>query len=374
MADEEQLNILRQGADVWNEWVEQHPDVSVDLTGAYLSGADLTKANLNGVFLSGADLHRAILTESDLTGAYLRGADLIRANLSGAYLVEATLTAANLYGADLSGAYLTAANLTAANLSGADLSGANLTAANLSGAILVEANLSGAALSRADLSRASLIRTKLNDAKLYDCRIYGLSVWDVDLEGAEQSNLIITPEDQPTITVDNLNVAQFIHLLLNSPEVRELMDTITSKAVLILGRFTPERKKTLDAIHGALRQKGYVPIMFDFDKPASMGFMETVSILAHMARFVVADITDEKVALAELYQMVKEHPSKPLQPVLLKGKSLNVLDYDFGLYRSYLPVYEYAAEGELLETLTDKVIAPAERMIESQKERHRPSS
>ena len=256
----------------------------------------------------------------------------------------------------------------------ADLRGADLSGAILSGVNLSYATLSGADLRGADLSRASLIQTKLNGAKLHDCHLYGLSAWDVDLKGAEQSGLIITPPDQPTITVDSLKVAQFVYLLLNNPEVREVIDTITSKAVLILGRFTPECKKTLDAIHIALRQRGYVHIIFDFDKPASVGFMETVSILASMARFVVADLTDEKVVLAELYQLLKEHPSKPVQPILLKGKPLNDLDYDFGLYHTYLPLYEYEAEGELLETLADRVIAPAERMINSRKERPRRKS
>jgi hypothetical protein len=55
---------------------------------------------------------------------------LTRANLSGANLSGANLTRANLSGADL-----TRANLTRANLSGANLTRANLTRANLSGAL-----------------------------------------------------------------------------------------------------------------------------------------------------------------------------------------------------------------------------------------------
>jgi hypothetical protein len=50
-----------------------------------------------------------------------------------------------------------------------------------------------------------------------------------------QENLIITPPGQADI--DNIKVAQFIYLLLNNKEIRDVIDTITSKAVLILGRF-----------------------------------------------------------------------------------------------------------------------------------------
>jgi len=64
--------------------------------------------------------------------------------------------------------------------------------------------------------------------------------------------------------------------------------------VLILGRFAPERKAILDAIRDALRTRDYLPVLFDFEKPSSRDITETVSTLAHMARFVIADITDAK--------------------------------------------------------------------------------
>ena len=35
-------------------------------------------------------------------------------------------------------------------------------------------------------------------------------------EGAKQQNLVITPEDVPAITVDNIEVAQFVYLLLHN--------------------------------------------------------------------------------------------------------------------------------------------------------------
>jgi len=49
------------------------------LSGADLSGADLSDANLSGADLSGADLRRADLSGADLRRADLSGADLRRA-------------------------------------------------------------------------------------------------------------------------------------------------------------------------------------------------------------------------------------------------------------------------------------------------------
>src|SRR5262249_10821458 len=158
-----------------------------------------------------------------------------------------------------------------ASFSQSDLSHANLRGANLVGARFLETNLEGA-----DLSESS---------------IYGVAVWDVRLTGAQQSDLVISPHvSSPTITVDSLEVAQFIYLLLANDTVRRVIDSITSKVVLILGRFTEARKPVLDAIRHHLRNKDYVPVIFDFDKPATRDTEETITLLARMARFIVADV------------------------------------------------------------------------------------
>lgn len=179
-----------------------------------------------------------------------------------------------------------------------ELSEADLTEANLEGARLFGANLGYANLSRANMSEANLVDAKLNGAILTDCKVFGISAWRlIGLEEAEQSNLVITPYGEPVITVDNLEVAQFIYLLLHSEKIRYVIDSITSKVVLILGRFTPERKVVLDAIREELRKRNYLPVLFDFAGPVSKDTAETVSTLAHMARFVIADITDPEAYL-----------------------------------------------------------------------------
>jgi hypothetical protein len=185
------------------------------------------------------------------------------ADLSRAILIEAKLKRANLCGALLNGAVLSKANLSEANLSEAVLDGANLSRANLSGATLYEAdlsganlrsaNLSGADLSGANLNRTELIGTDISGANLTGSSIYGIAAWDVKLTSdTRQENLIITPPDEPVITVDNIKVAQFIYLLLNNEEIRDIIDTITSKAVLILGRTKARHDYLLSFVRSTL--------------------------------------------------------------------------------------------------------------------------
>jgi uncharacterized protein YjbI with pentapeptide repeats len=144
---------------------------------------------------------------------------------------------ANLRGANLSGARLNRANLRQANLGSTLLIGASLGRADLSEADLRLLNLSGA-----KLERAIMVDTTLQGANLTGCSVYGISAWNVNLKGAIQSNLVITPRGEYAIQVDNLEVAQFLYLLLSNQRIRDVIDTIAKKAILILGRFTKERK------------------------------------------------------------------------------------------------------------------------------------
>jgi uncharacterized protein YjbI with pentapeptide repeats len=173
MANEEQLAILRQGVEVWNEWRKENPRIKIDLSEAKLvetdlNTANLTKANLNLTNMRKADLRNAHLSRAHLRGAYLRRADLSKARLSRAYLSGANLRDtnlcnANLKGADLSGSYLREAYLRATNLMGADLNQAYLAQANLLQVDLREANLIRANLLEADLRGSNFSRAAVGN-------------------------------------------------------------------------------------------------------------------------------------------------------------------------------------------------------------------
>jgi len=355
MANEEHLQRLTKDVSAWNEWRQGHPKIKINLNGAPLDGLDLRHA----------DLSNAELIMACLNGADLRDTNLSRAILIGVHLHEANLRHADLSEADLSDAVLCKATLIQAdcreaNLKRADLSGADLRYANFREATLQKANLKGANLGEANLTGAYLVGADFRQAKLHHCHIYGISAWNLDLTGAEQSELIITAQGEPTITVDNLEVAQFIYLLLYNEKIRHIIDTITSKVVLILGRFTPEPKMILDAIREELRLCDYMPIVFDFEKPASRDLTETISTLAHMARFVIADITDAKSIPQELQRIVPDLPSVPIQPLLHISATEYGMFEHFRRYPWVLEVFHYDNLDDVVNSLRAKIIDPAE--------------
>ena len=257
-------------------------------------------------------------------------------------------------------------NLMGANLTEVDLRGAGLLSANLSAANLTRAKLVGA-----DLTGVQLIEANLTQTNLSGCRIHGTSTWNAQVNETIQSGLIITRYDEPDITVDYLEIAQFIYLLLSNEKIRDVIDTITSKVVLILGRFAPPRKVILDALRDELRKYNYTPVLFDFEKPASRDLTETVSTLAHLARFIIVDLTDPSSAPYEVATIIPQ-TVVPVQPLLLRellmvgGEAVERREFAMfeDLRRRYswvLPTFRYQNVAELLVSLQEQIIAPAEQ-------------
>jgi uncharacterized protein YjbI with pentapeptide repeats len=347
MANQEHLELLGQGVDIWNAWRAEKPSIRPDLNEARLSGANLVRAYLLGADLRGANLERANFSEADLRGAYL---------------IRATVGEANFNKANLEGAHLSEADFFGADFRGANLSRADLSEAYLSGANLVRADLSGANLRGANLSGALLVETNLIDATLTNCSIYGISAWGVKLSGGTiQQGLIVTPPEEPSVTVDDLEVAQFVYLLLHNEKIRDVIDTVGKKGVLLLGRFTEDRIVVLERLREALRERGYVPFVFNFDKPETKDFTETVRLLAGLSKFVIADITNPKSSPLELQATVPQI-MVPFQPIIAQGEQPFAMLRDLWIkHRDWVfePI-EYSSVDRLVETIDAEIIGPAE--------------
>ena len=89
--------------------------------------------------------------------------------------------------------------------------------------------------------------------------------------------------------------------------------------MLLLGRFTEGRIAVLERLRTELRQRGFVPMVFNFDKPQLKDFTETVRLLASLSRFVIVDITNPRSTPLELQATVPEC-MVPFVPILEKGE------------------------------------------------------
>ncbi len=111
-----------------------------------------------------------------------------------------------------------------------------------------------------------------------------------------------------------------VGLLINNAKIKNIVETLTSKTVLILGRFTPERKAVLDQLKAHIHAAyGYVPVLFDFQNP-SITTIETVTLLARFSKLVIADLSDAKSVLQELQALVPTSPSIVFQPIIVAGQ------------------------------------------------------
>jgi uncharacterized protein YjbI with pentapeptide repeats len=324
---------LAQGPEAWNAWRDEHPDIVPDLNGADLRGFQLF-------------------------GARLDGANLARANL-----IEATLSLADLTGADLTDATLLDARLVQCKLVRCRLRGAVLARARI-----VDADLTGADLEDADLSYASLTRVVLDGARLSGCMVYGVGAWDLATNAAtEQKGLVVTPPEAARATVDDIEVAQLIHLLLTHEKLRNVINATTRKGVLLLGRFGDGGLALLQALGERLRAAGYLPMLFDFARPDARNYTETVMTLAGLARIVVAELSGPSVP-QELHATVP-HFKIPFVPLLRKGMRPYAMFKDLLEYPWVMEPVVYSDLAELLESVPARVLAPAEALYSARQAR-----
>ena len=206
-----------------------------------------------------------------------------------------------------------------------------------------------------------------------DCRRWKIEIhagwseahaWDLDLSRMrQQEKLRITPEEEPEIIVDNLEVAQFLYLMLHNQAIGRAIETIGEKGVLILGRFIPQRKVVLDAIRNRLRELGFVPVMFDFEKARAQDFTEAIRTLAGLSRFIIADITNPKSSPLELQAVVLDY-MVPLVPILHEAEEpfsmFQDLQNKYGGNEGWvLDVLQYDDVDSLISVLEDAVLQPA---------------
>ena len=312
----EHLQELQKGRDSWNRWRLENPhikpmlanhDLHIKVKGRTFDEYDfsytnLCQARMQGLKLRRANFHQAILAQADLSGAHLEGANFCRTDL-------------------------------------------------------YETNFHNAFLARANLQGVQMVMTNLVGADLKNCKVYGLSAWDLKLDQPPVKQQLIVrycpsyaqrpKRNEEQIKVEGLDLAAFMYLTLNNRNISRIIEAAGRKWVLLLGRFT-RGKSVLKDLAKALKKRNLTPIIFDFPPPQKRDLIETVMLLAGMSAFVIVEITNPRSTPMEM-QAIASNYGVPIVPIMKKGTR------EFGTF-SGLRKFPWVQEPITYVT-TDRLIA-----------------
>src|SRR5262249_30998022 len=162
-------------------------------------------------------------------------------------------------------------------------------------------------------------------------------------------NLIITNECEPTGTVDNIQVAQLVYLLLHNEKIRDVIDTIEKKGVLLLLRFTEGLINILERFRRNLLDLGYHPMLFIYHNSETKDFSETVRLLCNLSHFVIVDITNPRSTPLELQATVPDY-MVPFAPILQEGEK------PFAMFVDLKNKYDWVLKDVIVYPSVDRLI------------------
>ena len=344
--------VVRPNRMLWNRWRRDHPRIKPNLRGANLRGLELGHMDFRAARLSRSDL-----SECGMWDARLMKADLRHANLQQAELNYATLDGAHLDHARLVQANLTLISAVGTSLRGADLSYVDLSGANLSGADLTQAHVSGVNAWSVTVDQNTRQRDMLID------------VWVDPLEDlVDTENEAI---EEIAVRTDHIEAAQLLHLLSSRQKMRAVIEALTGRVVLLLGNFGRTRKSLLLQVRKKLADLGYAPIVFDFPRPTERDLIETVSLIASMSRFVIADLTRPQSTPLEA-MLIAPNVMIPFAPIIREGETPFAM---FGAlqakYDWILDTWRYRDAKHLIRTLEGNVIDKCEAKVRALVRRRR---
>ncbi len=373
MADISQYDILKSGKDFWNVWMQtnwkelpkiksyskyalrNHKVEYLSLTVADLSSLDLRDFqifdgyNFKRVLFNSCNLGKLKFINCDFKKSQFRNADLREAIFENCTFELTTFINANL--------------------NQSSFHNCKFIGANLSKVEFYKADFTKTTLFNCNLMWSKLIETNFKSSSINLCKVFGASIWNINAEDTLQSNIIITKREEIEVSVDNLEIAQFLYLMINNKNIKNIIENLTSKIVLILGRFSVNRKIILDQIKDKLRSLGYVPIIFDLQKPENKDYLEPVLLISQLSRFIIADFSDPKIILEEITRIV-DNTSAVIIPIIEKGQREPSTLYNIRINRlSILDTYTYESSKELLENVYSELIKKAEVKLKELHER-----
>ena len=298
MPQDDPFQIIMQGANVWNVWRERNP-----------GPVHFAKPNWydcpgpNGVQVKGRN--RINFNEMNLSGVSIFGAFAEGLNLRGSVFEDA--------------------HFEEGDFSRANFSGAKFRNTKFNKTILTGANFDGATFVNCNLNRVNLVGASFNVKEITETVVYGIAAWDLQTsDDMKQSKLVIERtyelysdlirQGKIPLMVDDIELAQFVYYLSNHKKMRDALNILNDKGVLLLGRFKDGGLERLYSIREWFQSKGYMPMIFDFERPDNLSLTETVVTMAGLSKFVVVDLSGSSVP-AELQAIL----SQIKKPVLAFG-------------------------------------------------------
>lgn len=110
--------------------------------------------------------------------------------------------------------------------------------------------------------------------------------------------------------VDDIELAQLVYYLSSHRKMRDTLNILNDKGVLLLGRFKDGGLERLYSVRKWFRRKGYMAMIFDFERPDNLSLTETVVTMAGLSKFIVVDLSGSSVP-AEL-QSILNQIKKPI--------------------------------------------------------------
>lgn len=262
---------------------EHHYNYPPDLRRFVLDEADLTDSSLERTCLSGATAFRAKGSNFSCNGSYMDHSkwgrsELIMSHFDGcrarhAYFSHGDLTGSTFRNSDLCNARFRDATLKSVDFSGSDLRFANLSESRCDRAVFTEA------------------------------KVFGTSLWGIELDSCVADGLDISPDGDGSILAYDIRLAPLIHLITtNLSAIAELIATIKLRTVVVLG--CDSRRdwiRRLERIADVVRHRNLFPILIKrMPEIEGEAFLKKAELYCILAKYVIVENSQPSGHLLEL--------------------------------------------------------------------------
>lgn len=298
MTQDDPSQILMQGPKIWNAWRERNP----------------------------GPIHFAKPHWYDSPGVGdLQVKGMNRINFSGMNLSSISVSGAFAEGLNLQGSVFEDSHFEEGDFSRANFSGATFRNTKFNKTILTGAFFDDATFVNCNLNRVNLVGASFHIKEITETVVYGIAAWDMQTsDDMKQSKLVIEKtyalysdliqQGKVPMMVDDIELAQFVYYLSNHKKIRDALNILNDRGVLLLGRFKDGGLERLYSMREWFQGKGYMAMIFDFLRPDNLSLTETVVTMAGLSKFVVVDLSGSSIP-AELQSIL----SQIKKPVLAFG-------------------------------------------------------